>query len=103
MASTVRGTSEDTPNKGQDSEHHKSFSYAFLTSEERTPLYNGQNNLSQHVRYSEVPLYLQARTIALQATGVQSGAITTEAVEASISVSTLVPTASIAYRTLVNI
>ena len=43
---------KDTPNKGQGTT--KSFSYSantFLTSEERTPLYNGQNNLSQRVDY----------------------------------------------------
>ena len=38
-----------------------SLSYSantFITSEERKPLYNEQNNLSQKLRYSEVPLYL---------------------------------------------
>ena len=29
----------------------------FITSKERKPLYNEQNNLSQKLRYSEVPLY----------------------------------------------
>ena len=36
-----------------------SLSYSantFITSEERKPLYNEQNNLSQKLRYSEVPL-----------------------------------------------
>ena len=38
-----------------------SLSYSantFITSEKRKPLYNEQNNLSQKLRYSEVPLYI---------------------------------------------
>ena len=41
-----------------------SLSYSantFKTSEERKPLYNEQNNLSQKLRYSEVPLYINHR------------------------------------------
>ena len=34
----------------------------FITSEERKPLYNEQNNLSQKLRYSEVPLYMYIYT-----------------------------------------
>ena len=57
---------KETPNKGNLRIKDKirstktSLSYSantFITSEERKPLYNEQNNLSQKLRYSEVPLY----------------------------------------------
>ena len=58
---------KETPNKGNLSIMNRitcrkmSLSYnranTFITSEERKPLYNEQNNLSQKLRYSEVPLY----------------------------------------------
>ena len=53
---------KETPNKGQDSEHKTPLSYIVLTHiynlRRKEPLYNEQNNLSQKLRYSEVPLYI---------------------------------------------
>ena len=65
---TVEPPLKETPNKGNLSIMNRitcpktSLSYSantFITSEERKPLYNEQNNLSQKLRYSEVPLYTQ--------------------------------------------
>ena len=61
VCNTVETPLKETPNKGQDSEHQNVISYSantFITSEERKLLYNEQNNLSQKLRYSEVPLYI---------------------------------------------
>ena len=64
---TVEPPLKETPNKGNLSIMNRitcpkaSLSYStntFITSEERKPLYNEQNNLSQKLRYSEVPLYM---------------------------------------------
>ena len=58
---------KETPNEGNLSIMNRitcpktSLSYSantFITSKERKPLYNEQNNLSQKLRYSEVPLYM---------------------------------------------
>ena len=69
---TVEPPLKETPNKGNLSIMNritcpkKLVSYSantFITSEERKPLYNEQNNLSQKLRYSEVPLYHHCLTV----------------------------------------
>ena len=60
FARTVEPPLKETPNKGQDLEHQNVLRPSFpivLTHLRKEPLYNEQNNLSQKLRYSEVPLY----------------------------------------------
>ena len=55
---------KDTPNNGHNTNnlHLKDTLHVyvvhFLSPKRGQPLYNGQNDLSQHVRYLEVPLYI---------------------------------------------
>ena len=75
---TVEPPLKETPNKGNLSIimnritcPKTSLSYSantFITSEERKPLYNEQNNLSQKLRYSEVPLYMYSTSYICDAT-----------------------------------